>query len=80
MNHDFDTEHGGTGVPGEGGDCDGTGIMSYGHFNYDQWSTCSRSDFEQHYSGLNWGNGCLEDISGENAFQKKCNFMCSYQF
>merc|ERR1712224_38010 len=37
--------------------------MSYGSFSYDQWSTCSRSDWEQHYSGEKWGRGCLEDIS-----------------
>ena len=37
--------------------------MSYGSYDYDQWSTCSRSDWEQHYTSRNWGDGCLEDIS-----------------
>ena len=59
MDHDFDESHG-----GEDGPCNGQGIMSYGSYDYDQWSTCSRSDWEHHYSALNWGDGCLEDISG----------------
>jgi len=59
MSHDFDDKHG-----GHDGPCNGKGIMSYGSYRYDQWSTCSRNDWEAHYSGLNWGQGCLEDISG----------------
>ena len=62
MSHDFDESHG-----GHGSACDGTGIMSYGSYSYDQWSTCSRSDWEEHYSGLGWGEYCLDDISGKTA-------------
>jgi len=58
MSHDFDDKHGGS-----SGACNGQGIMSYGSYDYNQWSTCSKSDWEEHYSGRNWGNGCLEDIS-----------------
>ena len=60
MDHDFSETHG-----GDDGPCNGQGIMSYGSYDYDQWSTCSKSDWEHHYSALNWGDGCLEDISGE---------------
>ena len=71
MSHDFDESHGGNGSPCDGtgicSQCDGTGIMSYGSYSYDQWSTCSRSDWEKHYSGLGWGEYCLDDISGETA-------------
>ena len=59
MNHDFHSSHGGNTGP-----CNGKGIMSYGSYSYNQWSTCSKSDWERHYSSENWGNGCLEDISG----------------
>ena len=59
MSHDFDEKHG-----GQSGPCNNQGIMSYGSYDYDQWSTCSRSDWEEHYASMNWGNGCLEDISG----------------
>ena len=64
MHHDFATYHGGDGTPGTG-PCDGQGIMSYGSKDRYQWSTCSRSDFELHYWALNWGNGCLDDISSK---------------
>ena len=60
MNHDFHPSHGGNNGP-----CNRKGIMSYGSFSYNQWSTCSKSDWERHYSSRNWGNGCLEDISGQ---------------
>ena len=60
MSHDFDEVHG-----GPTGECNGKGIMSYGSMDRNQWSTCSRSDFERHYKGLDWGNGCFEDISGK---------------
>jgi M6 family metalloprotease-like protein len=56
MSHDFDDKHG-----GQGGHCNGQGIMSYGSFNYNQWSSCSKSDFQQYYASKNWGNGCLEN-------------------
>ena len=59
MSHDFDDKHG-----GHDGPCNGQGIMSYGSYDYNQWSTCSKSDWEEHYASMNWGNGCLEDISG----------------
>merc|ERR1719369_1022419 len=39
MRHDFDSEHG-----GEGGKCDGKGLMSYGSDRPDQWSSCSDTD------------------------------------
>merc|ERR1719369_221627 len=44
MSHDFDSEHGGTGYPGEGGKCDGKGLMSYGSDRPDIWSSCSDTD------------------------------------
>jgi len=58
MKHDFDEDHGGWGGP-----CDNTGIMSYGSYDYDSWSTCSRADWEHHYSYYQWGDTCLDDIS-----------------
>merc|ERR1712038_1143565 len=61
VSHDFDESHG-----GHDGPCNGHGIMSYGSYDYDQWSTCSRSDWEQHYASRNWGDGCLEDISDQD--------------
>ena len=57
MSHDFADKHG-----GHSGPCNGQGIMSYGSYSYNQWSTCSRSDWEQHYVSQNWDT-CLEDIS-----------------
>ena len=42
--HDFDEQHGGTGFPGEGGKCDGKGLMSYGSDRPDIWSSCSDTD------------------------------------
>jgi hypothetical protein len=57
MSHDFAEKHG-----GQSGPCNGQGFMSYGSYDYNQWSTCSRSDWEQHYFSQNWEN-CLEDIS-----------------
>ena len=59
MSHDFDERHGGVDGP-----CNGKGIMSYGTFDKSQWSSCSRSDFELHYSSRNWKMGCLDDVSG----------------
>ena len=60
MSHDFSDKHG-----GKSGPCNKKGIMSYGSFSFTQWSSCSKSDWEQHYASENWGSGCLEDISGE---------------
>ena len=71
MSHDFSDSHG-----GQSGPCNGQGIMSYGSYNYDQWSTCSRSDWEEHYTSRDWGNGCLEDISGNVSSQKKLHPQC----
>ena len=42
--------------------------MSYGSYQFKQWSECSRSDFEYHYSYYNWGYSCLDDISGSDKF------------
>ena len=71
MYHDFDDSHG-----GYGGECDGTGIMSYGDYTFwettSTWSTCSKSDFEYHYTAYSWGNTCLDDISGN--ILKESNF------
>ena len=58
MDHDFAPQHGGI-----GGKCDNKGIMSYND-PPPEWSTCSKSDWEKAYFQENWGNGCLEDISG----------------
>ena len=58
MHHDFHSSHGGW-----NGACNGKGIMSYGSYDYKQWSECSRADFEEHYSYYNWSS-CLDDISG----------------
>ena len=66
MSHDFDEKHG-----GRNGPCNGQGIMSYGSVDYNEWSTCSKSDFQEHYVSQYWGGGspfgggaCLKDISG----------------
>ena len=54
MLHDFDDTHG-----GQGGPCDGTGFMSYGSAPQ-QWSTCSKNDFEAHYNNVaSQGGWCL---------------------
>ena len=77
MLDDFMPQHGGVGGP-----CDGKGIMSYeGDLN--QWSKCSKKDFEQAYVSKGWGNNCLEDISGMNRFTRQIldlilNFCCSF--
>ena len=59
MEHDFEVTHG-----GQGGPCDGKGIMSYTYSPL-VWSTCSKSDFQKQYANQQWANRCLEDISGE---------------
>jgi len=56
MSHDFDAKHG-----GEGGPCDGQGIMSYNNDKPMQWSSCSVSDFTGYYNSKDWGNTCLKD-------------------
>ena len=60
MSHDFDDFHG-----GYGGKCDGKGIMSYGSFDYDQWSSCSKKDWQRHYKSRRWWRSCLENTSGQ---------------
>ena len=55
MSHDFDENHG-----GYGGKCDGKGIMSYGSFDFDQWSSCSKKDWQRHYKSRRWWRSCLE--------------------
>ena len=66
MSHDFDTKHGGTGNYWDSTNaCNNQGIMSYGNWDLAKWSNCSVSDFKQHYDERGWGNGCLEDVSGE---------------
>jgi len=64
MKHDFDRAHGGWGGP-----CNGKGIMSYGSFSYNQWSTCSKSDWEHHYTSEKWGLYCLENLAVPNDTQ-----------
>ena len=59
MLHDFDRAHG-----GRWGPCNGKGIMSYGSFSYNQWSTCSRSDWERHFTSREWDLYCLENLAG----------------
>ena len=59
MLHDFDRAHG-----GRWGPCNGKGIMSYGSFSYNQWSTCSRSDWERHFTSREWDLYCLENLDG----------------
>ena len=60
-------------IGGSIGPCNGQVIMSYGSYDYNQWSTCSKADFEEHYAAGNWGNGCLEDISGITFVYKSKN-------
>ena len=67
MEHDFEVTHG-----GQGGPCDGKGIMSYKNPPL-VWSTCSKSDFQKQFHKQQWGNGCLEDISGEVVYHSILN-------
>ena len=62
MYDDFDPRHAGKG-------CDGTGIMSYGSYDYKEWSKCSEYDWVHHFSSNNWGSSCLEDISGNKDYR-----------
>ena len=61
MKHDFHSDHG-----GKNGPCNGKGIMSFEWWSNDEWSKCSRSDFENTFYERNWGAWCLDDISGRN--------------
>ena len=61
MKHDFHSDHG-----GKNGPCNGKGIMSFEWWSNDEWSKCSRSDFEKTFHEQNWGAWCLDDISGKN--------------
>ena len=60
MVHDFEEVHGGSGVSGSGGPCDGGGLMSYDEFP-NKWSKCSVKDFKGHYTKMLKENGkwCL---------------------
>ena len=62
MSHDFDKKHGGTGKPGQGGYCDGKGIMSYNNDKPMRWSSCSVSDFTGYYNAENLGTTCLRGM------------------
>ena len=55
MSHDFDNKHG-----GNGGRCDGQGIMSYNSDKPMKWSDCSVSDFTGYYNELKWGTTCMK--------------------
>ena len=55
MSHDFDNKHG-----GNGGRCDGQGIMSYNSDKPMKWSDCSVRDFTGYYNELKWGATCLK--------------------
>ena len=64
MEHDFEDVHG-----GQGGPCDGKGIMSY-HGGFNKWSQCSKSDFEKTHSQKGYGQNCLEDISSTKKYMR----------
>ena len=50
MHHDHDTRNGGTGnAYTSTNDCNGKGIMSYGH-HLRTWSSCSKANFEAYYT------------------------------
>merc|ERR1719167_1232945 len=76
MNHDFEDVHGGVNGP-----CNGKGIMSYEHYDYDEWSKCSRSDFEKTFQEQNWGTRCLDDISGlDGCLTNNAGYSCKVPF
>jgi len=76
MNHDFEDVHGGVNGP-----CNGKGIMSYEHYDYDEWSKCSRSDFEKTFQEQNWGTWCLDDISGlDGCSTNNAGYSCKVPF
>jgi len=58
MSHDFDPKHG-----GQGGKCDGLGIMSYNSDKPMKWSDCSVKDFTGYFNQLKWGSTCLKNWS-----------------
>ena len=50
IHHDFDKKNGGTGDPDKStNDCNGKGLMSYGH-HLRVWSSCSKANFEAYYT------------------------------
>jgi len=76
MQHDFHVSHG-----GENGPCNGKGIMSYGSYDYDEWSECSRSDFEKKFHEQNWGAWCLDDVSVLDAcLTNNAGYSCKVPF
>ena len=62
IHHDHSTVNGGTGSSGSStNDCNGKGLMSYGH-HLRVWSSCSKANFEAYYSQEK-NNWCMQGIS-----------------
>jgi hypothetical protein len=62
MHHDHSKVNGGTGSSGSSiNDCNGKGLMSYGH-HLRVWSSCSKANFEAYYSQEK-NNWCMQGIS-----------------
>ena len=62
IHHDHDTRNGGTGNwLTSKNDCNGKGLMSYGH-HLRVWSSCSKANFEAYYSQEK-NNWCMQGIS-----------------
>merc|ERR1711971_495314 len=62
MHHDHSKVKGGTGSSGSSiNDCNGKGLMSYGH-HLRVWSSCSKANFEAYYSQEK-NNWCMQDYS-----------------
>ena len=69
--HDWDSRHGGKGNP-----CVPVGFMGANKQNKEnRWSSCSVSDFKQHYTSADWGTWCLQDISGMAYFFITLSFL-----
>ena len=61
IHHDHSTVNGGTGSSGSStNDCNGKGLMSYGH-HLRVWSSCSKANFEAYYSQEK-NNWCMQGI------------------
>jgi hypothetical protein len=77
MYHDHDVKNGGNGdskAPiGPCNQVDTKGIMSYGGEDYNTWSSCSKSNFEDAYKSNR--HTCFEDISGMSLL-KSMIFIC----
>jgi len=62
IHHDHSSVNGGTGSSGSStNDCNGKGLMSYGH-HLRVWSSCSKANFEAYYSQEK-NNWCMQDSS-----------------